>query len=234
MGYFRELPNLQYLSPLAERNSSSDYVEVKNLFKRVRMRDDLQSVFTVFDKYEIQEAERPDHVAKKLFDDSTLDWVVLITAGITNVRDQWPLSNKDLYDFVYNIYEENINSTHHYETVEVKDSMGRIILPAGHTVDQFFKSPKPSVDIEPTRSYVKYYDNNTENYVTEYNVTVPITNYEFENRKNNDKRTIYVLKRGYLQLFLNNTRTLMLYPPDSSQYINQKLIRGDNIRVTSP
>lgn len=234
MGYFRELPNLEYLSPLTDRNSASNYVEVKNLFKRVKLRDDLQSSFTVFDKYVIKESERPDQVARNLFGDPTLDWVVLITAGIINVRDQWPLSNKDLYDFVYNIYEENINSTHHYETIEVKDSSGKVILPAGYTVDQFFKSPRPSIDLEPSRSYVKYYDNNLQTYVTQYNVTIPITNFQYETKKNDDKRTIYILKRGYLQQFLNDTRNLMLYAPNSSQYVNKKLIRGDNIRVTSP
>ena len=36
MGYFRELPNIEYLSPLKERNSSSEYIEAKNLFKRVK------------------------------------------------------------------------------------------------------------------------------------------------------------------------------------------------------
>ena len=50
MSYFRELPNLQYQSFLSDRKTSNDYLLVKNLFRRVKLRDDLQNVFTIFDK----------------------------------------------------------------------------------------------------------------------------------------------------------------------------------------
>ena len=105
MGYFRELPNLEYQSFLSDSISSQSYLEVKNLFRRNKLRDDLQNNFTIFDKYEIMEGARPDTVAEELFGDSELDWVVLITAGIINVRDEWPLSNRDLYEFTETKYE---------------------------------------------------------------------------------------------------------------------------------
>ena len=43
MSYFRELPNIEYQSPLSSRVSSRDYVQVKNLFRRVKLRDDLKN-----------------------------------------------------------------------------------------------------------------------------------------------------------------------------------------------
>ena len=63
MGYFRELPNLLYPSFLNDKSSSLDFVEVKNIFRRVKLRDDLQSNFTLFNKYQIPEGSRPDTVA---------------------------------------------------------------------------------------------------------------------------------------------------------------------------
>ena len=54
MGYFRELPNLRYPSFLPDKVSSFDFVEVKNIFRRAKLRDDLQINFTIFDKYEFQ------------------------------------------------------------------------------------------------------------------------------------------------------------------------------------
>ena len=102
MGYFRELPDLQYPSFLKDKNSSLDYLEVKNIFRRVKLRDDLQSTFTVFDKYEIPEGYRPELVADEIYGSSELDWVVIITAGIINIRNEWPLSNKDLYEYASN------------------------------------------------------------------------------------------------------------------------------------
>ena len=67
MSYFRELPNLLYPSFLPEKTSSLDYVEVKNIFRRVKVRDDLYKNFVVFQKYEIPEGARPDTVAEDLY-----------------------------------------------------------------------------------------------------------------------------------------------------------------------
>jgi len=138
MSYFRELPDLFYQSPLASRVSSREYVRVKNLFRRVKLRDDLQNVFTLFNKYEIDEGERPDTVAEELYGSADLDWVVMLTAGIINVRDQWPLSNFELYRYAENKYGENLNTVSFWETTEVKDSKGRLILPKGKVVNENF------------------------------------------------------------------------------------------------
>lgn len=232
MGYFRELPNLEYPSPLVNRTSSLDYVEAKNLFRRVRVREDFNNVYQAFVKYTIIEDTRPDQVADELYGSSELDWVILISAGITNVRNEWPLSNRDIETYAYSIYEDNINSTKFYETKEVKDSSGRLILPAGRVVDKNYKLPQPDVDIMPTQSYVTYYDEKTNSYKTVYNVVTPVTNFEYEVRKNDMKREITVLKKTYLETFLGDIRSIMKYKK-SSQYVNETLIRGENLRVTS-
>lgn len=214
MGFFRELPNLLYQSPLSSRTSADEYIEVKNLFRRVRLREDLQNTFTVFDKYEIREGARPDTVAAEIYGDSELDWVVLVTAGIVNVRDEWPLSDRDLYDYAERIYGNDINATHHFETTEVKDSRGRLILPAGKVVDKNFKIPNP------------------DNYAAaDLNPTTGISNYVYETRKNDAKRSIFLLKPSYLQQFLNDMRDIMTYQR-SSQYVDSRLIKTENTRNT--
>ena len=67
MSYFRELPNFQYQSPFIDSLSSSEYVTVKNIFRRMTLRDDLKNIFTVFNKYEIKEGDRPDTVAEEVY-----------------------------------------------------------------------------------------------------------------------------------------------------------------------
>ena len=215
MSYFRELPDLYYQSPLPNRVGSKEYVRVKNLFRRIKLRDDLQNVFTLFNKYEIQQGERPDTVAESLYGSADLDWVIMLTAGIINVRDQWPLSDAELYKYSENKYGDELNSTRFYETTEVKDSSGRLILPKGKVVDSGFTIPNPA--------------NNT----TTLNPVTGISNYEYEVRKNDDKRLIYILKEEYLQLYLNDMRRIMQYEK-SSQYINRKLIVTENTRNTLP
>jgi len=231
MGYFRELPNIEYLSPLADRNSASEYIAAKNLFKRVKLRDDFYNSITNFDKYQIVEGERPDQVALEVYGSSKLDWVVLISANIVNVRDQWPLSNKDMYDFVENAYGDEMNSVRFYETIEVKDSKGRLVMPEKQVVDRNFKSPRPTT--ETAESYVQFWDSGLEQVVTKYNITRPVTNFEYEMRLNDEKRGIYVLRPSYLQQLLNDMRREMRYAK-SSQYVDARTKKGDNIRVKSP
>ena len=216
MGYFRELPELDYQSFLSDSNSSQNYLRVKNLFRRNKLRDDLQNTFTIFDKYEIVEGARPDTVAEEFYGSAELDWVVLMTANITRVRDQWPLSNRDLYRYTENKYGvTGLSSVHHYETTEVKDTQGRLILPAGKVVDEDFTIPNPS------------------NTATTLNPVININNYEYEVRKNNEKSSIYLLKPSYLQQFLNDMREIMIYDR-SSEYVDDNLIRTENTRVTNP
>ena len=211
MSYFRELPDLEYQSPLTDKVSSTDYVRVKNIFRRVKLRDDLSKTVILFNKYQIEEGERPEIVAEKLYDKADLDWVVLICAGVTNVRNQWPLSSRDIYRFAEEKYGNELNATRFYETTEVKDSQNRLILPAGKVVDAGFTIPNPD-DVTLT-----------------LNPVVGVSNYEYETRINDEKRSINILKKIYLQTFLNDIRKLTYYS-QSSQYVNSKLIRTENTR----
>ena len=220
MGYFRELPDVAYQSFLSDAISSKDYLLVKNLFRRNKLRDDLQNVFTLFNKYQIPEGARPDTVAEAFYGSAELDWVVLMTAGIINVRDEWPLSNYHLYRYVENKYGvENLSNIHHYETIEVKDSKGRLILPACKDVNEDFT--------------LNYSDGGSKVSLSGGNVRQGVTNWEYETRKNNEKSSIYLLKRGYLQQFLNDMRDIMTYGL-SSEFVNESLIRTENTKVTIP
>ena len=215
MGYFRELPNLRYPSFLPGKTSSLDYVEVKNIFRRAKLRDDLQNNFTVFDKYEIPMGARPDTVAEDLYGSAQFDWVILTVAGILNVRNEWPLNNRDLYTYSLDKYGDSLNSTRFFETTEVKDSSSRLILPKGKIVDQGFTIPKPG---EPTATL---------------NPVVGVSNYEYETRLNEDKRTIYILREEYLQQFLNDMREMMTYN-ESSEFIDERTLQTENTYITLP
>ena len=124
MTYFRELPNLNYQSTLSDRSSSEDYVVVKNIFRRAKLRDDLKFVFTSLVDYYIRDGVRPDQVADSIYGDPELDWVVLTSANIINVRDEWPLDSYEIYNYALNKYGDDLNQIRHYETTEVKDSSG--------------------------------------------------------------------------------------------------------------
>ena len=215
MGYFRELPNLLYPSFLPEKVSSLDFIEVKNIFRRVKMRDDLFNNFTLFDKYEIPEGARPETVAEELFGSPNFDWIILTVAGIINVRNEWPLSNRDLYKYVDNKYGNSINSNKFFETIEVKNSDEQLILPKGKIVDSNFTIPNPD---EPTAIL---------------NPVVGITNFEYETRLNEEKRNIFVLREEYLQEFIEDMKDIMTYA-ESSEYLNERTIQTENTNISMP
>ena len=219
MGYFRELPNLLYQSFLPDKKSSLDYTEVKNLFRRTKLRDDLQNVFTLFDKYEIPDEFRPETVAEDFYGNDELDWVILTTAGIVNIRNEWPLNNRDMFNYSFEKYGDDLNATRFFETKEIKNSSGSIILEKGKVVDSDF--------------VFKYYDTNGIVEVKGTNVRTGVSNYDYEVRLNEEKRSIFVLKSEYLQQFLSDFRDIMLYD-QSSQTINANLIKTENTNITMP
>lgn len=218
MGYFRELPNLEYQSFLSDANSSSDYVLVKNLFRRTKIKDDFYQLNkrSILKKYTITDGSRPDLVAEELYGSPDYDWIVLISAGIINVRDQWPLSERDIYNFSANKYgENNLETVKYYETIEVRDSDNRLILPGGKVVDSNFTIPNP------------------DNKLATLNPVTAVTNYEHEVRLNEKKRSIRLLDPLYRQQFINDMRELMTYSK-SSEFVDIKLIRTDNTKIKSP
>ena len=218
MGFFRELPNIEYLSPLVDRDSSLDYIKVKNLFRRVKVRDDLKKYFTVFDRITIKDGARPDQVAEKVYGNAELDWVVLITAGIINVNNEWPLSSYELYNYSLEKYGALLNATKHYETIEIRDERNRLILPKGKIVDSDFSIPNPSNPLTD---------------LTGNAIRIGISYYEYETRLNERKRQIDLLKPRYLDQFLKDMRKIMKYSK-SSQYISTRLIKTSNTRIKSP
>ena len=215
MGYFRELPNLRYPSFLKEKKSSLDYIEVKNVFRRIKLRDDLQSNFTIFNKYEIEEGMRPDTVAEELYGNPEFDWIILTVAGILNVRNEWPLNNRDLYNYCLDKYDDSLNSVRFFETKEVKNADGKLILPKGKVVDSGFTIPNPS------------------NPSANLNPVVGISNYEYETRLNDEKRNIYILREEYVQQFLTDIRDIMTYA-ESSEYIDERTAQTENTNITLP
>ena len=368
--YFRQVPNFEYVSRTAGEQNISDYIEVKNLFKRGKLREDIFGNLTFFTKYKIIGNERPDNVAYKVYNDETLDWVVLLANNILNIQSEWPLTQQ-AFDKVmfekYGDYETLYGGIHHYETTGIVNSNGVTVLPAGLRVpntwntngnfievnntkiSQIFSGgtnpltgtpyppttttvsvnngiyglsvgcevkinnvisniyngtfivtsvllpdgvpPKysylypivsftyelPSIpnDDSPTLAnprteevlltrenlsrfaydiakgdkipdeimklrygtgnsyYYEYYDDGLG-----YSVQVPrdsfvraVTNFEYENELEENKRNIFILKPRYLSVVFNDMDDLMPYKKDGAQYVNPTLKRGNNIRL---
>ena len=223
--YFRNVPNFEYVNRLPESHSSSEYIEVKNLFKRGKIRDDIYQNVTYFTKYSIEGDDRPDNVAFDVYEDSNLDWVILLSNNMVNVQTEWPLTQESFENYLFEKYgnEQNIHGTHHYESKQIKNSLGSIVLPEGLQVPQYFS--------------MEFFDVNLGTY-TEVGgagdlITSEVTNYDYEVDLQDKKRQIYILKQSYLNLIITDMERIMPYKTCSTQYMSETLVRGENIKLYS-
>ena len=230
MSYFRELPNVAYQSNLLHKISSREYVVIKNLFRRVKIRDEIKDQVALYEKYTIRDGERPDTIADKLYGSPELDWIVVLSSGITNIKSEWPLSNRDVYRYAEGKYGTELNAVHHYETLKVNDSKGRLVLPAGQIVNKEFTIPAP---YEGNYTAVGAYEDTEYSGNSDINPVIGISNFEYETRENEKKRKIELLKSNYVGQFVREIREIMNYG-ESSQFVNEKLIRTENTRLIGP
>ena len=200
--YFRYLPEVDYVNRLPDAKIG-DYIKVKNLFKKGKLRDDIFQDLSFFTKYKIVGNDRPDNVAFEVYDDASLDWVILLCNNILNVQTEWPMEQNNFDAYMldkYGDYDTFYSGIHHYETIEVRNSDGFLIVPAGLQVQSDYT--------------VSFYDVGSDSQVDARNIIVPVTNYEYEINLEENKRNIFVLKQEYLGIILNDMEEIMAYTLD--------------------
>ena len=215
--YFSKIPDFEYVSRLPDARIS-DYIPVKNIFMRGKLREDIFQDASVFTKYKIKGNDRPDNIAFELYGDANLDWLILTCNNIINVYNEWPMTQFDFENYLLEKYVtyDKINAIHHYETTEVKNSLGATIISAGLQVDSNYS--------------ISFYDDQIEGMTTVYPV-VSVTNYEYEENLQNDRRNIFVLKSKFISIVKDDLEEMMEYKKGSTQYKSETLKTADNIRL---
>ena len=250
-GYFSHLPNINYVSRTTDRSSNDEFIPVKNLFKRGKLRDDLASVFTAFNDYVIGEDIRPEMIALELYGDPRLDWILLTVNNIISVRDEWPLGTDDFRNFLLDKYgsDEKLAEVHHYETTYMLDNYSRIVIPNGLKVDSNYdfnfiaynaqyqqeisysgglsNTSLPTAASIDDKGTAKDASGNT---ILNKNIK-PVSNLEYETDINNGKRRIKVLKLEYVDVVYNDMKRIFKYK-NSSQYKTPYMKESHNPRLS--
>ena len=218
--YFRYIPDFDYVSRLPKAQNISDYIRVKNLFKRTKISEQVFNDLTFFTKYQIITDERPDNVAFKVYGDSNLDWMVLLANNIINVQQEWPLEHTSYNNNLISKYGSDaaLQNIHHYETKEIKNTVGKVIVPEGLEVSSDF-----SITFFDTGLGVQQ--------TVSTEIVTEITNEVYENRINDAKRNINIIKPRFVGLVIEEIEKAMKYPKGSTQYVSKKVVKGENIRI---
>ena len=218
--YFSNLTDFFYVNLTVDGRCEGDYSIVKNFFERAKLREDIFQDLAFFTKYTVIGDDRPDTVATKIYDDPTLDWVVLLSNNIVSIQSEWPLGQAAFNTYVTEKYGDETtlySGIHHYESREVKANDGTIIIPSGARVS--------------VGQSVSFFDEDSSQQVIRTDVAMPITNYMFEEKLNDEKRNIFILKPIYLNILFDDIDQIMRNKKGSTQFISETLVRGDDIRL---
>lgn len=215
--YFSILPNINYdLKPQSFPFSSADFVVVNNFFRRYTLSEDIFDYATYYGKYAVKDGERIDWVASNAYGDPELDWIVALVNNMTNVYEDWPMSNSALQEWAESTYGSDVYSQIAYYEIssDVKNSQNGVIYKKGQKVDlKFYNS---------NHDYNNGDISNTTITVSGQNISAPVTVWEDELRKNEAKREIYILKQPYIEPLLSELRKQSTYKKCSA-YVNKKL-----------
>lgn len=216
--YFRYIPNFDYVDRTVNGQNISDYTLTKNLFKRAKIREDIFADLTFFTKYRVRDNDRPDNVAFEVYKDENLDWIVLLSNNIINYETEWPMTQQALDNYLLNKYGDynNVYANRHFETLQVKDSKGNVIIRQGLEVPEDFS--------------VTFYDPGLKQIVTRSQV-FRVTNYEYEIRREDKKRNIFLIRPEYIGIIIEDIQRIMPYVRGSSQYVSNTVVRGENILI---
>ena len=154
---------------------------VTDLMTRVKVREKILNESMLYDTYDVPSGEKPEDTSFKHFGSSEYHWVILLTNNITDRYYDWPLSFQDFETYITNKYD-NPDAVHHYE---ITQSSG---LQTGNGPDDY-------------------------SYKIEVNSTEPgaqsVSNREYEQRLQDEKRQIKLLNEAYLNTFVEEFNRLV-------------------------
>tara|TARA_B100000029_G_scaffold215930_1_gene213725 strand:+ start:1262 stop:2149 length:888 start_codon:yes stop_codon:yes gene_type:complete len=211
MAYFEFLPDVQVRTSSYRTNNVDPYKVAKNIFRRIKIRENLDDIILGFNQYTIKNNQRPDQVALDVYGSMEYDWVVLLTNNIINLYDEWPMSEDELERYIDSEYEEEADSIHHWVTQKITDTKGRTLIRDGRIVSENFNYTRPDGTAIPKDELVR-----------------PISVYDYESEKNDYKRNIYLLRKEYLGGFIEEFRNLVEYLPNDEVDFDSQVKKTKN------
>jgi len=181
MAYFNYFPTINY--DVRGKKNDPRFDVITNVLVRNRKKLDVTDR-AVFEMYFIQDGDRADTLAHQIYGDSTLHWIIMYANYITDPYYDWPLTYYDLQKFTAKKYAD-INAVHHYEVVTNEGTKNevRYEVEAAGTV----------IDSDGTQA----------------GSSTAITNFLYEERKNDAKRTIQIIKPEYVPQIIKEFKELI-------------------------
>ena len=203
----------------------------KNLFRKVRTRDNINAIFNSATQYRIRSGETPDQVAYNLLGNTEHYWTILLLNNITDTQEQWPVDDYELDKIIEDRYGTLADKVRHWETKEVKDANKNVVVKAGIIIEVFSNTTTQNLaNYIPTWSWT-YVHSWTDSAVTERTLTgsdlYAVSNREYEYQLNDIKREIWIPQPNTIRKMESEIEELLAYDT------NYK-ITGEGWRISEP
>ena len=176
MKYFNQFPGIDY-----DLKGDGNRTIVTDIFRRVKARSKIVNNVSAFDKYDVQEGEKPEDVAYKMYGDSDYFWVITLVNNIVNRYYDWPLDEYVFQQYVKDKYA-NADGIHHFErTQDSGPQTGNGPADYSHLIE-----------CNETDAGAQ-----------------SVSNIEYERRLQDKKRQIRLLQPAYLNSFIDEFRLLI-------------------------
>ena len=183
MSLLTNLPDVFYnINPTS---TNPQLILAKNLWRRAQVLVEYKSSISIFDEYIVQNGENPETIAMNLYDNPFYGWTIMVVNDMINYHDQWPRSASALNEYVFSKYS-NPNAIKQYETTEVTDDDGNVLLKAGMVVPSTY-----------TLSYTT-----SAGFPVTVSPLTSVTYYQYEERLNDEKERIQLVKPDFIEEFV--------------------------------
>ena len=180
--YFSSFPKIVY-----DSGGQGNPRVVTNILRRVAVRAKIKDNIMLYDTYDIRSGDTPESIAHKLYGNSELHWVILMTNDITDRYHQWPMYEQQFNTYLNEKYD-NPDGVHHYEISQSSgDTTTKIEVYANEAL----------------------YSGDTDFYSS----STIVTNREFEEREQDNKRRIKLIDPTFIEQFVEEFERFIAESP---------------------
>ena len=154
---------------------------VTDIFRRMKVRDSIKDNSSLYATYDVVPGETPEMIAYKHFGSTDYFWVICLMNDITDRFYDWPLTDQAFEEYVKEKYAEP-GGIHHYEKTQSSGAQ------TGDGPGDFSHTIEVNSDDADGQS---------------------VSNYEYEQRLQDQKRQIKLLDKAYLNTFVEEFERLV-------------------------
>lgn len=199
--YFSYFPQTYY-----SLNNGASVEVVTDLMKRIKFQESLKTNSEIYYTYDIEEGERPDTLANKIYGDSEKHWIILLMNNIIDVKSEWPMTYSELEKHIeqkYGSVATAQSTIHGYFKIE---TFIMEYVQNDRRVETTQINQSEYNDI--TEETVLYVLDNGDEYTVQTQKKAQ-TKYDYEMELNEQKRTIQLLKPAFVGSVMREFQTVL-------------------------